>query len=183
MATVSLLKRPEKAHPCVVVIGMAGSGKSTVGNALAKALDFAFLDTDHLMEAAYGVPLQSIVDELTPKEFLELESRFVCSLRVGRAVVSTGGSVVYSPDAMHALGRLGSIVCLDAPLEVIEERIAMKPDRGLAIAEGQTIADLYNERKVLYDRYAQIHCDTTRPIDVCVRSIVDSLPEGVKHPE
>ncbi len=175
MAEQTSISRPEQPEPCITIIGMAGSGKSTLGHALAQRLNFAFVDTDHLMESAYGVPLQTIADALSREEFLDLEGRVVGSLRMGRAVISTGGSVVYRDAAMQHLRTLGPIVTLDAPLSVIEERISVKPDRGLVIAKGQTIADLYNERCALYNKYADIHCDTTQPLARCIAFLVQEL--------
>lgn len=175
MANQTSIRRPEQPEPCITIIGMAGSGKSTLGQALSRRLNFAFVDTDHLMESAYGAPLQAITDVLSREEFLDLEGRVAGSLRMGRAVISTGGSVVYRDAAMRHLRTLGPIVSLDAPLSVIEARIAMKPDRGLVIADGQTIADLYHERCALYDTYADIHCDTTRPLDSCIAGLVEEL--------
>lgn len=175
MAQNKLLARAEKDEACVVVIGMAGSGKSTIGRALAERLGYAFVDTDSLMESAYGAPLQEVTDALTREEFLDLEARFVSTLRLGRCVVATGGSVVYRQAAMEHLKKLGPIVSLMAPLEVIEARIALKPDRGLAIGEGQTVADLFNERAPLYEKYGDVRCDTNRDLSVCVEEIVSSL--------
>lgn len=175
MAENLCIRRPEHPDPCIAIIGMAGSGKSTLGQALAARLGYAFVDTDNLMEAAYGAPLQAITDAISGEDFLDLEGRFVSSLRMGRAVISTGGSVVYRDAAMQHLRSLGPIVSLDAPLRVIQERIALKPDRGLVIAEGQTIEELYNERSALYNRYADIHCDTTQPLGVCIESLVRAL--------
>ncbi len=175
MAQKKLLARAEKDEACVVVIGMAGSGKSTIGRALAKRLDYAFVDTDILMESAYGAPLQEVTDALTREEFLDLEARFVSSLRLGRCVVATGGSVVYREAAMEHLKKLGPIVSLMAPLEVIEARIALKPDRGLAIGEGQTVADLFNEREPLYKKYGDLSCDTDRDLQACIDELAGGL--------
>lgn len=175
MAENNSIRRPEHPDPCITIIGMAGSGKSTLGRALATRLGYAFVDTDQLMESAYGAPLQAITDALSGEEFLDLEGRFVGSLRMGKAVISTGGSVVYRDAAMQHLRSLGPVVALDAPLNVIQQRIALNPDRGLVIAKGQTIADLCNERSALYNKYADIHCDTTQPLEACVESIAREL--------
>lgn len=179
MAEKTYLKRPEKPEPCITLIGMAGSGKTTIGTALAAQLDYAFLDTDHLIESAYGACLQAVTDALSSEAFLDLEARFVSSLRVSRAVIATGGSVIYRDSAMQHLRSLGPVVCLDAPLEVIQTRIAKNPNRGLVIAEGQTIADLYRERYALYNRYADIHCDTQQSPAHCAQSIIRQLPASM----
>ena len=140
----------------VILIGMAGAGKSTVGKALAQRLNWACADTDHIIEAHYGVVLQRIADTLSKDEFLDLECRVVLELRLSRTVLATGGSVVYRERAMRHLSSLGPLVYLDVSLPVILERIARKPDRGLAIAPGQTVEDLFLEREELYRRYADI---------------------------
>ncbi len=176
MPKAVLLKRAEKDEPCVTLIGMAGSGKSTIGSALARQMGYAFMDTDHLIEACYAANLQSVTDALSGKAFLDMEARFIRTLRASRCVIATGGSVVYRDDAMQHLRSLGPIVCLDASLDVIQRRIALKPKRGLVIAPGQTIADLYNERRLLYDKYADLHCDTMSSPEVCATWIRTHLP-------
>lgn len=139
---------------CISIIGMAAAGKTTIGKALASLIDWPAVDADNLIESIYGAPLQSIADALTKDEFLDIESQAICGVRLKRCVISTGGSVVYREKTMEHLACLGPIVYLDVPLPIILERISRKPDRGLAIAPGQTIEDLYNERAALYRRYA-----------------------------
>lgn len=144
---------------CVSIIGMAAAGKSTVGRRLADALNLAHVDADHVIESVYGVCLQQVADNLTKDAFLDMESAVVSTLHVSRTVISPGGSVVYREVCMRHLASLGPIIHVDVPLSVILERIARKPDRGLAIAPGQTIDDLYNERSTLYHRWADFSLD------------------------
>lgn len=167
--------RPTTQAPCITIIGMAGSGKSTIGCTLAEALGWAFLDTDLLLEAAYGTRLQDITDRMSRDQFLDAERDMVCTLRASRCVISTGGSVVYREDNMTHLATLGPIVCLDASLDLIRKRIALNPERGLVIAPGQTLEDLYNERKVLYDRFGQIHCDASLSPAALASAIISEL--------
>ena len=162
MSTPEHLLPPPPACPCVVLIGMAGAGKSTVGMALAQTLGWAFMDSDYLMEALYADRLQSVTDALSKEAFLDLEAVVLGSIRVQRTVIATGGSAVYRPQAMAHLATLGPVVFLDVPLETIEERIARNPDRGLAIAPGQTLADIFYEREALYNHYATLRCDGLR---------------------
>lgn len=145
---------PDKVRPfgCITLIGMAASGKTTVGRHLAGMIGWAHMDTDHLIEAVYGSRLQQITDSMTKEEFLDLEANVIQSLAVGSMVISTGGSVVYRQQAVDFLAGLGPLVHIDVPLPVILARITRKPDRGLAIAPGQTIEDLYNERQELYHK-------------------------------
>ena len=111
--------------------------------ALAQTLGWAFMDSDYLMEALYADRLQSVTDALSKEAFLDLEAVVLGSIRVQRTVIATGGSAVYRPQAMAHLATLGPVVFLDVPLETIEERIARNPDRGLTIAPGQTLADIF----------------------------------------
>lgn len=139
---------------CVSFIGMAASGKSTVGRRLADTLTLAHVDTDHIIEATYGVCLQDVANALTKDEFLDMESGVISSLFMAQTVLSTGGSVVYRQEGMERLAQLGPIIHVHVSLPVILERIARKPDRGLAIAPGQTIEDLFAERMDLYREWA-----------------------------
>lgn len=166
------------AGASVSLIGMAGAGKSTVGRALAQCLNWACADTDHIIEAYYGVVLQRIADALSKEEFLDLECQVIRTLRLSRTVLATGGSVVYREEAMRHLASLGPIVYLDVRLPVILERIARKPDRGLAIAPGQTVEDLFREREALYRRYADISLtvENLTP-EECATAIVARLAE------
>ena len=176
MAENILLRRPRVTMPAVSIIGMAGSGKTTTGKALSSLLGWAFMDTDHLIEATYGARLQDITDALPREQFLDLERSVIITLRASRCVVSTGGSSVYRPESMEHLHALGPVICLDAPFSVIRDRIARNPDRGLVIAGGQTLRDLYEERKILYNRYADIHCDATMTPSQCALWIQEHLP-------
>lgn len=161
---------------CITLIGMAGAGKSTVGRALAMALGWALVDTDQIIEAAYAVPLQAVADALTKDEFLDVESQTIQSLRLNRTVLATGGSVVYRAEAMRHLATLGPVVHLDVPMDVALVRIARNPDRGLAIAPGQTIEDLFREREALYRRYADFTVDsaTLAPAQ-CATAIIEHI--------
>lgn len=147
---------PDKIRPggCICLIGMAASGKTTLGRELAAILGWAHVDTDHVIEAAYGARLQQVTDALGKEGFLDVESKIIQSLAVGNVVLSTGGSVVYRQEAVDYLKKLGPMVHIDVPLSIIQARIARKPDRGLAINPGQTIEDLYNERQELYRKAA-----------------------------
>ena len=168
-----------KSHcPCITIIGMAGAGKSTVGKALAHNLNWAYVDTDHIIEATYAAKLQSVADRLSKEEFLDTEASIVQSIQFNRAVIATGGSVVYREKTMEHLARLGVIVHLKVDLNLILERIAKNPDRGLAIAPGQTIEDLFYEREMLYQKYADITLDakTLTPKE-CVQELLKQFPK------
>ena len=141
---------------CITLIGMAGAGKTTVGRLMARSLGWAFVDCDHIIEAAFAAPLQRVADAMTKEAFIDVEAEIVSRLRMNRTVIATGGSVVYRQSTMEHLASLGPVIYLEAPMGVVLERIARNPDRGLAIAPGQTVEDLFREREALYRRYAAI---------------------------
>lgn len=166
-------------RPCITVIGMAGAGKSTVGKMLALSLNWAFVDTDHIIEATYATRLQDVADKLTKDEFLDTEASIVQSIFFNRTVIATGGSVVYREKTMEHLAKLGIIVYLNVDLNLILERIAKNPERGLAIAPGQTIEDLFHERELLYKKYANITLDAkTMTPKECAQKLMKMLPEN-----
>ena len=147
---------PDKvaANGCISLIGMAASGKTTLGRELGKLIGWGHIDTDHIIEAVYGAKLQQITDILGKEKFLDAEAKIIQSLVMRRMVISTGGSVIYRQEAVACIAGLGPLVYIDVPLPIILERIARKPDRGLAINPGQSIEDLYNERQELYRKAA-----------------------------
>jgi len=164
---------------CVTLIGMAGAGKSTVGQALAQLLGWAHMDTDHLVEATYGRPLQDVFDALGREGFVLAEEEIVSKVGVKRTVISTGGSVIYGARAMARLAELGPLVYLDPGAEETCRRVGGAQGRGLAIAPGQTVEDLYNERKPLYERAAQLRVDTAgHSPEECARLIAEWLASG-----
>ena len=167
--------RAKEALPCVILIGMPGSGKSTIGFALAKKLAWPYLDTDHLIEAVYGRRLQDIVDCTTKEEFLDIEGRIILSLRAQRMVLGTGGSVVYRAQTMEHLKHMGPIVHLQVALKTIQARIARNPERGIAIEPNQTLEDLYEERRSLYQQWSDIQCKNDTNIQTCVEQIYAKL--------
>jgi len=145
----------------VVLIGMPGAGKSTLGVLLAKELSRSFLDTDIYIQAREGLALQSILEERGVDHFLQVEESHVLSLKLERHVIATGGSIVYSPRAMAHLKNRGIAVLLELSLPLLVERIQDMDSRGIAMAPGQDLGNLYREREPLYDRYADIRisCD------------------------
>ena len=141
----------------LILIGMPGSGKSTVGRELADRLEMAFIDTDSLVEARQGLPLQAIVDRDGPEGVLRAESLEASELGCRNTVIATGGSMVYSESAMRALTRLGPIIWLDVPLPLLKQRVGGGQDRGLAMRPDQDLSDLAEERLPLYQRHATVH--------------------------
>lgn len=149
-----------KDRTCVTLIGMPGSGKSTIGRMLAGRLNYAFIDTDTVLEALYARPLQMITDALPRDVFLDAEADVICAIQARECVIATGGSVIYRKAAMLNLRRLGPVVYLNPPLEAIERRVACKPDRGISFGPGQRLEDLHTERAPMYEKYADFTCNT-----------------------
>lgn len=160
----------------LILIGMPGVGKSTVGVVLAKTLGYSFLDTDLLIQMREKMLLQEIVDRIGVKEFIQLEGKFLCSLTAERSVISTGGSAVYSEEAMLHLQKLGRRVYLRLPLDELERRVDNITTRGLAMEKGQCFSDLYAERVPLYEKYADITVDCTGlSVEHCISEISSRL--------
>lgn len=138
----------------IILIGMPGSGKSSVGVVLAKALGYGFLDADLLIQEREGALLQEILNSRGVEAFLDAESEAIRSIDCRRTVIAPGGSCVCREDAMEHLKALGRVVYLELSLDEVLSRIHNLASRGIALQPGQTIADVYNYRVPLYERYA-----------------------------
>ncbi len=139
----------------IVLIGMPGVGKSTVGVLLAKALSRDFLDTDVFIQSREGRNLQEILDREGIEAFCRLEERYILSLACRSSVIATGGSVVYSSAAMQYLSVSGVVVHLDLDLAALERRLENLSSRGVVMTPGQSLAQLFAERQPLYRKYAR----------------------------
>lgn len=138
---------------------MPGAGKSTVGVLLAKRLARPFVDVDVLIQAAAGRRLQEIIAAEGLEAFCRLESRTVRELALAGHVVATGGSVIYSEDAMRFLQLAGTIVYLRLPLEALRRRLDDLAGRGVVMPPGMTLEELYARRSPLYERWADVTID------------------------
>lgn len=138
---------------------MPGCGKSTVGVVLAKTLGYKFIDSDLLIQESENRLLSEIIEQDGLEEFNKIENRINASINVQRAVIATGGSVVYGKEAMEHLKKTGIVVYIKLPYEEIEKRLGNLAQRGVSIRENQTLLDLYNERVPLYEKYADIVID------------------------
>lgn len=143
----------------VVLIGMPGAGKSTVGVVLAKRLGLQFIDVDLLIQMRTGQRLQEIINRHGLAAFCRIEEEVLLDLRAANAVIATGGSAVYSEKAMAALKGEGTVVFLDLPLEELQRRLKDMDSRGLVIDPGQTLTDLWRQRLPLYRRHAELTVD------------------------
>lgn len=143
----------------VILIGMPGAGKSTIGVVLAKILGYHFIDSDIVIQEQEGKLLNEIIEEIGAEEFNALEDRVNSTLDVDRSVIATGGSAVYGANAMRHFAEIGDIVYLKQTYEEINRRLGDLAERGVSFKEGQTLLDLYNERVPLYEKYADIVVD------------------------
>ena len=140
----------------IILIGMPGAGKSTVGVLLAKRLGYNFVDTDLLLQSQQRGRLQEIIARAGMERFKELEADTLCSLAATHSVVATGGSAVYSARAMDLLRTLGHLVFIDIPLAELQSRVHDMDTRGLVIGPGESYEQLYRERQPLYEKYAEV---------------------------
>ena len=160
----------------IILIGMPGVGKSTVGVVLAKSMGMAFVDTDLVIQEQTGFLLQEIIDQKGLDAFAGIEEDVLTGLDVTGSVVATGGSAVYSDAAMKHLGAAGPIVYLRASCEEIISRIHNLKSRGIALKPGMTLESLYAERITLYEKYADITVDSTG-VEETVAAIRKALQE------
>ena len=143
----------------LILIGMPGCGKSTVGVVLAKALGMDFIDSDLVIQKTTGKRLSQIIDESGDEGFREVESRVNAQLEADNSIIATGGSVVYGEEAMRHLKAIGTVIYLKLSYASIEDRLGDLHARGVTIQPGWTLRDLYNERCPLYERWADVTID------------------------
>lgn len=143
----------------VTLIGMPGAGKSTLGVVLAKVLNYQFLDSDLLIQKTEKRRLSRIIEEEGTEGFMAVENRVNASIEAEETVIATGGSVVYCEEAMRHLKEIGKVVYLKLSLESVSGRLGNLKGRGVLLKEGQTLADLYEERVPLYEKYADFVVD------------------------
>ena len=164
----------------VTLIGMPGSGKSTVGVLLAKLLGHQFLDVDLLIQEREGALLQEILDSRGTAAFLDAEEAAVLSLDCRRTVIAPGGSAVCREGAALHLKTLGPVVYLQVSLEELTRRIRNLSTRGIAMEPGQTLSDVLAFRDPLYRRYADlvVDCPPGQPLDQTVQLVQSALKAG-----
>ena len=140
----------------VILIGMPGAGKSTIGVVLAKKLGFHFVDSDLVIQRCEGRLLHEIIRQEGIEGFLAIENKVNGSMWEKHAVIATGGSAVYGMEAMNHFSEIGTVVYLQLPYEEIEERLGDLDERGVVLKPGQTLQTLYEERIKLYEKYADV---------------------------
>ncbi len=138
----------------IILIGMPGVGKSTVGVVLAKSMGYSFIDSDLVIQEKTGKFLHSIIEEEGIDGFNAVENKINSDICAERTVIATGGSAVYGKEAMEHFRSIGTVVYLRLSCNEIAERLGDLNERGVVIREGQTLEELYNERVPLYEKYA-----------------------------
>ncbi len=162
----------------VILIGMPGVGKSTVGVVLAKKLGYSFTDSDLVIQQETGKLLHQLIEEKGEAGFLKLENEINASLSMDHHVIATGGSAVYGKEAMTHLGKTGCMVYLKLPYEELQERLGDLRERGVVLKEGFTLYDLFEERSPLYEKYADITVDCSGKQ---IREIVEEISKKYKE--
>ena len=154
----------------LILIGMPASGKSSVGVILAKVIGYDFIDTDLLIQRAEKKRLSQIIAERGVDGFLEVDNRVNASVEPDHCVIATGGSAVYGEEAMRHFKKIGHIMYLKVDYDTISKRLRNIKKRGVALKEGQTLRDLYDERVLLYEKYADTVIEEKGDVeDVIVR--------------
>ena len=143
----------------VVLIGMPGVGKSTVGVVLAKVLGYQFIDADLLIQKKMNMVLSEIIKREGTDGFMKIENDVNASIEADRTVIATGGSVVYCEEAMEHLKSIGTVIYLKLSLESLSKRLGNLVGRGVVLKKGQTLEHLYEERTPLYEKYADLTID------------------------
>lgn len=160
----------------IVLVGMPGAGKSTIGVLLAKSMLMDFVDTDLIIQKKTGKALSDIINEKGIDEFIRIENDVICNEEFANSVIATGGSAVYGKEAMEKLKENGIAVYLRVNAGELKKRIKNIHTRGIAMKNGQTLDSLYNERAPLYEKYADItvECEGLTP-EECVDLIIKKL--------
>ncbi len=140
----------------LIFIGMPSSGKSTLGRMLAKELQRPFIDTDDVIRQLNGCELHQIMDRDGLDGFLQREVEAICTVDTQNTVIATGGSAIYSPVGMEHLKKLGRIIYVAISYDTLEQRVGDPHLRGVVLAPGKTLRDLYEERVPLYEKYADL---------------------------
>ncbi len=164
----------------IVLIGMPGVGKSTIGVILAKELGYQFVDADLLIQKQEKRLLKEIIAQEGIDGFIAIENQVNASIEAEKTVIATGGSVIYGKEAMEHLQEIATVVYLRLPYEELEKRPGNLKNRGVVLRAGQTLRDLYDERIVLYEKYADITVNEEKKgIEATLENIIEVLQQEV----
>lgn len=162
----------------IVLIGMPGAGKSTLGVVLAKILNYDFVDADLVIQNQCDKTLQKIIDACGPEGFIEVENQVLSGIQAENSIISTGGSAVYSDAAMRHLSEIGTVVYLKISYDQLVHRLSDLRERGVVMKDGigMSLRDLFDERKPLYEQYAEITVDVDDlTITAAARKVADAV--------
>lgn len=166
----------------IILIGMPGVGKSTLGVILAKIIGCEFIDTDLVIQKKCGTLLKDIISEKGVDGFIDTENRICAKIEASNSVIATGGSVIYGKDAMEHLRTIGTVVYLRQSFDTINKRLSDIKGRGVVLKEGQTLHDIFLERSPLYEKYAHIICDMTEDgIEENLNIVLKSIKSSELH--
>ncbi|MEG0107452.1 MAG: shikimate kinase [Lachnospiraceae bacterium] len=160
----------------IILIGMPGVGKSTLGVILAKRLGYEFIDTDLLIQKQENRLLKQIIEEEGIDGFIEIENQVNCDVDIDEAIIAPGGSVVYCQGAMEHFKKIGLVLYLQASYETIEQRVEDAKNRGVVLKNGQTLKHLYDERVKLFEKYAEVTvCEDGLGVEETIDVILEML--------
>lgn len=160
----------------IILIGMPAVGKSTVGVVAAKRLGYEFIDTDLLIQKQESRLLREIIADEGIDGFLEIENRVNVDVQAEHAVIAPGGSVVYCAGAMEHFKEIGTVVYLQASFDTIRSRLHNAENRGVTLREGQTLEDLYHERVILFEKYADITiCEDGLNLEETIEKVLNAF--------
>ena len=162
----------------IVLIGMPGVGKSTIGVILAKVLGYQVVDADLLIQQQEGKLLKDIIADVGTEGFIQVENRVNASIQAEKTIIATGGSVVYGKDAMEHLKSIGTVIYLKVSFEILQKRLADIKGRGVELKERQDLWALFDERAPLYENYADIEISEE---DLSVEETVEKLVEILQN--
>lgn len=166
----------------IVLIGMPGAGKSTLGIVLAKIMGMNFLDADLLIQNQCDRTLQKIIDALGPAGFIEVENQILRDVTAENTIIATGGSAVYSDEAMTHLAEIGTVVYLQISYDELKGRLHDLQERGVVLKGGigMSLHELYDERRPLYEKYADL---TVNVDDLSITAAARKVADAVRVSE
>ena len=162
----------------IILIGMPGAGKSTLGIVLAKIMNYSFVDADLIIQQQCDKTLQKLIDACGPDGFIAVENEILRDIEASRTVIATGGSAVYSDEAMKHLSSIGRVVYLKISYDQLVHRLSDLQERGVVLKGGigMSLRELYDERKPLYEQYAEVTVDVDDlSITAAARKVADAL--------
>ena len=162
-------------YTSITLIGMAGAGKTSIGKVLSSTLKKRFIDSDHKIERKLSMTLQDILSKKGKAKFLEIEQKLILDLKFDEIILATGGSVIFSEEAMNHICRNSLVLYLKVRFEKIQERVRNFENRGFIKDSDQTFEQAFQFREHLYEKYADHVIDNEDSIEVCIKKIEELL--------